>query len=90
MLEFAQFEYKNDRFAEAIRILIEGMQHRKTNRTKYLQLIEGYYNDTAIGMLQQGDVQQGIDRLQAGLKLIPHSLTLQKNLGLATRQKIQK
>jgi len=90
MLEFAQFEYKNDRFAEAIRILIEGMQHRKTNRTKYLQLIEGYYNDTAIGMLQQGDVQQGIDRLQAGLKLIPHSLTLQKNLGLATRQKNQK
>ncbi|MBB14127.1 hypothetical protein CMK22_02590 [Candidatus Poribacteria bacterium] len=90
MLEFAQFKYKNNRFEEAIGILIEGMQRRKTNRTKYLQLIEGYYNDTAVSMLQQGNVQQGIDRLQAGLKLIPYSQTLQNNLGLATRQKSQK
>jgi tetratricopeptide (TPR) repeat protein len=90
MLEFAQFEYKNNRFEEAIGILIEGMQRRKTNRHKYLQLIEGYYNDTAVNMLQQGRIQQGIDRLQAGLTLIPNSRTLQKNLGLATRQKDRK
>ena len=90
MLEFAQFEYKNNRFEEAIGILIEGMQRRKTNRHKYLQLIEGYYNDTAVNMLQQGRIQQGIDRLQAGLTLIPNSRTLQKNLGLATRQKGRK
>ena len=90
MLEFAQFEYKNNRFEEAIGILIEGMQRRKTNRHKYLQLIEGYYNDTAVNILQQGRIQQGIDRLQAGLTLIPNSRTLQKNLGLATRQKDRK
>ena len=90
MLEFAQFEYKNNRFEEAIGILIEGMQRRKTNRHKYLQLIEGYYNDTAVNMLQQGRIQQGIDRLQAGLTLIPNSRTLQKNLGMATRQKGRK
>ncbi|MEC7866936.1 MAG: transglutaminase family protein [Candidatus Poribacteria bacterium] len=90
MLEFAQFEYKNNRFEEAIGILIEGMQRRKTNQHKYLQLIEGYYNDTAVNMLQQGRIQQGIDRLQAGLTLIPNSRTLQKNLGLATRQKDRK
>ena len=90
MLEFAQFEYKNNRFEEAIEILIEGMQRRRTNRNKYLQLIEGYYNDTAVNMLQQGHLQQGIDRLQAGLKLVPHSRTLRENLGLATRQKSQK
>lgn len=90
MLEFAQFKYKNNRFEEAIGILIEGMQRRKTNRHKYLQLIEGYYNDTAVNMLQQGRIQQGIDRLQAGLTLIPNSRTLQKNLGLATHQKGRK
>ena len=90
MLELAQFKYKNNRFEEAIGILIEGMQRRKTNRHKYLQLIEGYYNDTAVNMLQQGRIQQGIDRLQAGLTLIPNSRTLQKNLGLATRQKDRK
>ena len=90
MLEFAQFEYKNNRFEEAIEILIEGIQRRKTDRNKYLKLIEGYYNDTAVNMLQQGHIQQGISRLQAGLTLVPHSRTLHKNLRLANRQTSQK
>ena len=50
-------------------------------------MIETYYNDSAIELLKRGEIQKGIKRLQAGLRIVPNSRIMKNNLKLALEQK---
>ncbi len=57
------------------------------NRRKYENIAEAYYNDEAVRSLNSGETKKGIQYLESGLKLLPNSSVLRRNLNLASQKK---
>ena len=80
MLEWAKSEFNSGRFNPASAILQEGLKQAKSDQRAFRQRIEAYYNDSAIKLLKRREIQKGISRLEAGLKLVPNSKVMKDNL----------
>ncbi|MCH8292829.1 hypothetical protein IH992_17195 [Candidatus Poribacteria bacterium] len=80
MLEWAKSEFNSGHFNPASTILQEGLKQAKSDQKPFRQRIEAYYNDSAIKLLKHREIQKGINRLEAGLKLVPNSKVMRDNL----------
>jgi len=56
------------------------LKQAKSDQKPFRQRIEAYYNDSAIKLLKHREIQKGINRLEAGLKLVPNSTVMRDNL----------
>lgn len=86
MLEWADFALKKGEVAQARQVIVQGISKSKNNRRKFEAIAEGYYNNQAVKLLNGGKVKEGIRQLEDGLKLVPKSRVLRKNLSLARQQ----
>ena len=86
MLEWADFALKKGEVAQGRQVMIQGISKSRNNRRKFETIAEGYYNNQAVKLLNQGKVKEGIRQLEDGLKLVPKSRVLRKNLNLARQQ----
>ena len=87
MLDWANFCFKRNQSDQADEIIIKGINRSKRNRRKFENIAEAYYNDEAIRSLNSGETKKGIQYLESGLKLIPKSSVLRRNLNLARQKK---
>ena len=87
LLEWADVEFRSNHFDQAVAILQEGLRKTQSHGAMFRQMIETYYNDSAIKLLRRGEIQKGIERLQGGLKILPRSKVMKNNLKLALEQK---
>ena len=87
MLDWANFCFKKNQSDQAGQIIVKGINRSKRNRRKFENIAEAYYNNQAIRSLNSGKTKEGIQYLESGLKLIPKSSVLRRNLNLARKKK---
>ena len=87
LLEWADSEFKNGHFDSASKILLEGLEKTSSHQADFRQAVEAYYNESAIQLLKRGEIRKGIERLEAGLKIVLNSKVMKKNLKTARQQK---
>ena len=87
MLDWANFCFKKNQSDQAGQIIVKGINRSKRNRRKFENIAEAYYNNQAVRSLNSGKTKEGIQYLESGLKLIPKSSVLRRNLNLARQKK---
>ena len=88
MLDWANFCFNKSQLTQAGQIINNGIRQSKNNGRKFENVAEAHYNDQAVKLLNSGKTKEGIEYLESGLKLVPKSSVLRRNLILARQQKV--
>ena len=80
MLQWIQLAYNKGQFKESIQILVDGRKRSKRDKRTFTQFLEAYYNETVLRLLDADKIEASVTRFEEGLKLLPNSETLKRNL----------